>query len=106
MHMDMGCGGYGLAFIQSPTVQPFLTASWERKDLGDESVQVGISRPLDVQIPAANVVDGFIVVHHGHFGVFQEGVARQDAVVRLHRCTGDLWARENAHTVDSLDFLP
>lgn len=70
---------------------------WERKDLGDESVQVGISRALDVQIPAAHVVDGLIVVHHGHFGMFQEGVARQDAVVRLHCGTRDLWAREDAH---------
>lgn len=40
-------------------------------DLRDEAVQVGVGGTLDVQAAATNVVDGFIVVHHGNFRVLQ-----------------------------------
>ena len=39
--------------------------------LGDEAVEVGVSGSLDVEVSSTDVVDGFIVVHHRHFGVLQ-----------------------------------
>ncbi len=51
--------------------------------MGDQTVQVGVRRALNVQRAAANVVDGLIVQHDGDVSVLQQGVGRQDRVVRL-----------------------
>merc|ERR1719204_3003773 len=34
-------------------------------NLGDEPVEVGVGRPLDVEVPPADVVDGLVVDHEG-----------------------------------------
>ena len=47
-------------------------------DLSDEPVQIGVGWPLDVEVPAADVVDGLIVDHEGAVRVFQRGVSGQD----------------------------
>jgi len=59
-------------------------------DLGNESVQVGVGGSLDVQVTAADVVNGLVVEHDGDVGVFEEGVGRQDGVVGFNNCGGDL----------------
>jgi len=59
-------------------------------DLSDEPVQIGVGWPLDVEVPAADVVDGLIVDHESAVRVLQSGVGGQDGVVRLNDCSGDL----------------
>ena len=60
-------------------------------NLTDQSVEIGVSWSLYIQITPADVIDGFIVHHEGTVGVLQGGVGGQDGVVRLHhrsRCLG------------------
>jgi len=59
-------------------------------DLSDESVQVGISGSLNIQISSADIVDGLVVEHNGNIGVFQQRVGGQDGVVWLNDGGGDL----------------
>jgi len=61
-----------------------------RDDLGDQSVQVGVGGSLDVEVSAADVVDGLVVEHDGDVGVLEEGVSGQDGVVWLNDSGGDL----------------
>ena len=72
-------------------------------NLSDESVQVGVSGSLDVELSAADVVDGFVVEHDGHILMFQEGVGGQDGVVGLNDGGGDLRRGVNGET--QLGFL-
>merc|ERR1719231_517945 len=64
-----------------------------RDDLGDEPVEVGVGRALDVEVPAADVVDGLVVDHERAVGVLEGGVAREDRVVRLDDGGRDLRGR-------------
>jgi hypothetical protein len=59
-------------------------------NLADESVEVGVGGPLDVELSSADVVDGFVVEHDGDIGVLQEGVGGQDGVVGFNNGGGDL----------------
>jgi len=59
-------------------------------DLGNESVQVGVSGSFDVQLSSADIVDGFVVQHAGNISVFQQGVGGQDGVVGFNDGSGDL----------------
>ena len=59
-------------------------------DLGDESVQVGVGGALNVEVSAADVVDGLVVEHDGDVGVLEERVGGEDRVVRLNDGGGDL----------------
>merc|ERR1712126_411830 len=59
-------------------------------NLGDQTVQVGVGRTLNVQVPPADVVDGLVVDHEGTVRVFQGGVSAQGGVVGLYHCGGDL----------------
>ena len=47
-------------------------------NLTNQSVQVGVSWPLNVQVAAADVIDGLIVHHEGTVRVFQGGVSGQN----------------------------
>jgi len=58
-----------------------------RDDLGDESVQVGVGRSLDVQVSSADVVDSLVVKHDGNISMFQKGVGGEDGVVRFNNCS-------------------
>ena len=59
--------------------------------LANQAVEVSVGGTLDVQVPAADVVDRLVVHHEGTIRVLQGGVGGQDGVVRFyHRC-GDLW---------------
>ena len=57
----------------------------------DETVQVGVSWSLDVEVAAADIVDGLVVDHEGTVGVLQGGVGGEDGVVWLDDGGGDLW---------------
>ena len=59
-------------------------------DLTDETVQVGVGWPLDVQVATADVIDGFIVDHEGAVRVLQGCVGGEDGVVWLDDGGGDL----------------
>merc|ERR1719203_338829 len=59
-------------------------------DLSDQPVQVGVGGTLDVQVTAADVVDGLIVDHEGAVRVLQGGMGGQDGVVWLNNGGGDL----------------
>ena len=59
-------------------------------DLSNQSVQVGITRALDIQIPAADIIDGLVVDHESAVGVLEGGVSSEDGVVRLNHGGGDL----------------
>jgi len=59
-------------------------------NLTNQSVQVGVSWPLNVQVTTADVIDGLIVHHEGTVRVFQGGVSGQNGVVRLNNSRGDL----------------
>ena len=58
--------------------------------LANEAVQIAVGRPLDVEVPSADVVDGLVVHHEGAVRVFQGGVGGQNRVVGLDHSGGDL----------------
>ena len=62
-------------------------------DLPDQPVQVGVSGTLNVQVAAADVVDGLVVHHEGTVGVLEGGVGGEDRVVRLNHRRGHLGSR-------------
>ena len=59
-------------------------------DLCHQTVEVGVGGALDVQVPAADVVDGLVVDHEGTVGVFEGSMGGQDGVVRFNHSGGDL----------------
>lgn len=60
-------------------------------DLREESVQVGVSWSLNVEVSAADIIYCLIVEHDSDIGVFEERVSREYRVVRLNNGSGDLW---------------
>ena len=64
-----------------------------RDDLGDQAVEVGVRRALDVEVATADVVEGLVVDHERHVGVLKERVGREHAVVRLDDRGRDLGRR-------------
>mmetsp|Transcript_28147 Transcript_28147/g.58705 ORF Transcript_28147/g.58705 Transcript_28147/m.58705 type:complete len:261 (-) Transcript_28147:83-865(-) len=68
----------------------------ERGDaLGDQAVQVGVGRALDVEVAAADVVDGLVVERSVDVHVLEESVHGQNRVVRLHNSSRDLRRRDD-----------
>ncbi len=65
--------------------------------LGNEAVQIGVSGSLNVQIPAADVVDCLVIKHDSHIGVLQKRVSGEHAVVRFHHCSRNLGTWKHAH---------
>lgn len=61
--------------------------------LRDKAVEVGVGGSLNVKGPPTDVIDGLIVQKYSHISVFQEGMGRQDTVVRLNNRCGNLWRR-------------
>ncbi len=58
--------------------------------LGNQAVQVGVIGAIEVEVAAANVVNGLIVDDKGAFRVLQSGVRIQHGIVRLDDGRGDL----------------
>jgi len=69
-----------------------------RDNLRDQPVQVGVAGPLDVQVPAADVVQSLVVKAEGAVRVLQEGVRGEDAVVRLNDGRRHLGRRGDGET--------
>ena len=59
-------------------------------NLSNQSVQVSVGWPLNVQVSSADVVDGFIVDHEGTVRVLEGGVSGQDGIVGLNNGGRDL----------------
>jgi len=59
-------------------------------NLSDESVKVGVGGSLDIEVAAADIVDGLVVEHNGNIGVLKEGVGGEHGVVGLNDGGGDL----------------
>jgi hypothetical protein len=53
-------------------------------DLGDQSVQVGISGSFNIQLSSADIIDGFVIEDNGDISVFQQRVSGQDRVIRFN----------------------
>ena len=66
--------------------------------LRNEAVEVGVSRPLDIERSATDVIDGLIVEEHRNVGVLEQRVRGEDAVVRLHHRGRDLRGRIHSET--------
>ena len=61
-----------------------------RDNLSNKAVQVGVGWPFNVEVSAANVVNGFVVDHESTIGVFKGGVGSQNGVVGLNNSSGNL----------------
>ena len=59
-------------------------------NLSDESVEVGVGGSLDVEVAAADIVDGLVVEDDGDISVLEEGVGGEHGVVGLNDGGGDL----------------
>mmetsp|Transcript_9845 Transcript_9845/g.30344 ORF Transcript_9845/g.30344 Transcript_9845/m.30344 type:complete len:289 (-) Transcript_9845:97-963(-) len=64
--------------------------------LGDQTVEVGVVRALNVETATADIIDGLIVQHERDVGVLEQRMGGQGAVVRLHHRGADLRARIHA----------
>jgi hypothetical protein len=64
--------------------------------LGEEAVEVGVGRALDVEVAAADVVERLVVEAEGHVRVLEEGVRGEHGVVGLDDRVGDLRRRRDA----------
>ena len=62
-------------------------------NLANETVEVSIRGPLNVKVPAADIIDGLIVNHEGTVRVLQGGVGGQDGIVGLNHSSGNLGSR-------------
>jgi len=67
-----------------------------RHDLGNETVEVGVSGALNVKVAAAHVIESLVIQAEGAVGVLQEGVGGKDVVVGLNDGSGDLGSRGNS----------
>lgn len=79
------------------TIEP-QRSSQGRDDLRDETVEVGVSGPLNAEGTSADVVDSFIVEEDRDISVLQERVSGEDTVVRLNDRGRDLWRWVNSET--------
>jgi len=61
-----------------------------RHDLSNQTVEVGVSWSLDVEVATTDVVDGLVIDHEGTIGMLQGCVGGQDGVVWFNNCGGNL----------------
>jgi hypothetical protein len=91
--MDTGIGhqiGLELGDINVERTIETKGSGQGRNDLSNESVKIRVSRALDIQIAAANVVQSLVINLVGHVSVFQKRMDAQDCVVRFDDSGGDL----------------
>merc|ERR1719198_2448182 len=88
--------GYGTRFVWN-SVMSTLSAPSKRSDaVGEEAVEVRVRRALDVEVAAADVVEGLVVEGERHVRVLEERVRREHRVVGLDDGVGDLRRRRDA----------
>lgn len=61
-----------------------------RNNLSNKSVEVGICWSLNIQVPAADVIDSLIINHESTVRMFQGGMCGKDRVIRLHYSCSNL----------------
>ena len=59
-------------------------------NLGDKSVEVGVSGSFDVQLSSADIVDSFVIKHNSDISVFKKGVGGKNGVVWFNNSGGNL----------------
>jgi hypothetical protein len=64
-----------------------------RNNLGDETVKVGVSGALDIEVATAYIVEGLVIEAEGAIGVLKKRVRRKDVVVRLNNSGRHLGGR-------------
>jgi len=64
-------------------------------NLGDQSVQVGVGRTLNVQGASAHIVKSLVIKAEGAVGVLKKRVGRKHVVVGLNNGGGDLRSRSD-----------
>ena len=62
-------------------------------NLTNEPVEVGVGRSLDVKVPTADVIDGFIVNHESTVRVLKSSMSGQDGIVGFNHSSGNLGSR-------------
>merc|ERR1719498_735265 len=67
-------------------------------DLGEKTVQVGVGWALNVEVPAADIIEGLVVIHDGDISVLEQGMHTKHGVVWLHDRCGNLWAGPDCET--------
>jgi hypothetical protein len=72
-------------------------------DLSDESVQVGVSWSLNIEVSSADIVDSLVIKDNSNISVLQEGMGGEHGVVWLNNGSGDLWGWVHGET--KLGFL-
>merc|ERR1719438_171539 len=96
--MDSGVGHQvGLEFSQvniEGTIEP-KGSSDGGHNLANEPVEVGVGGPLNVQVPAANIIDSLIVNHESTVRVLKGGVGSQDSIVGFNHSSSNLGSRVN-----------
>jgi len=90
--------GLELSHINVQSAIETQRSSQRRDDLGDQTVQVGVSRALDIKAATADIVTGFVVKHDSDISVLQQRVGAQDRVVRLNNSGGHLRAGVHGET--------
>ena len=53
-------------------------------NLTNQTIQVGVGWPLNIQITTADIVNSLVVNHESTIGMIQSGVGGQDGVVGLN----------------------
>ena len=48
-----------------------------RDDLSNQPVQIGVGWAFNVQVPSANIIESFVVIHDRHIRVLKQGVHAQ-----------------------------
>jgi len=64
-------------------------------DLGDEAVEVGVDRAVNIQVAAAHVVESLVIKAESNIGVLKEGVGGEDVVIWLDNSCSNLRSRSN-----------
>merc|ERR1719205_58897 len=59
-------------------------------NLSNHPIKVGVGWPLDVEIPAADVIDSLVINHESTVRMLKSGVGGKDSIVRLNNCGGNL----------------
>jgi hypothetical protein len=66
-----------------------------RNDLSNQTIEVGVGRPLNAQVAAADIVESFVVEAERAVRVLEASMRREDRVVGLNDGSRDLGRRRN-----------
>lgn len=58
--------------------------------MSDQTVQVGVSGTLNIQVATADIIDSLVIDHKSNIRVLKSGMSGQDRVIRLNDSGGNL----------------